>query len=311
MNNKETLNTYNERLGANNTSLESILETINNLPEAGSGELNLQDKTIEITENGTTNIVADEGYDGLNSVEVITNVSSGETPEKGFIVTEWDDEGYALAMQACGMTEIPQYAFGIYNTSLTKYGALYNLRLKKVILPEGVTKIGYAAFYGMSNIERVELPNTLTELSREMCRGCTKLKNIKTIPDGITVLPENVFFTCKSLTQLSMKNVTQIVGISMTACSFRGDNSLKAVWIGSAITSSGFGAYAFCECSSIKKMFIDLPRATVETFTHYKYAWSRTNSGQTLTTSVIVCNDDEGFMSKEEFDAIDWATYIG
>ena len=35
--NKETLQNYNTRLGANNTSLESILNTINNLPEAGSG----------------------------------------------------------------------------------------------------------------------------------------------------------------------------------------------------------------------------------------------------------------------------------
>ena len=36
----------------------------------------LQDKSITITENGTTNVVADEGYDGLNNVEVVTNVPS-------------------------------------------------------------------------------------------------------------------------------------------------------------------------------------------------------------------------------------------
>lgn len=36
----------------------------------------LQDKSIEITENGTTNIVADEGYDGLNNVDVTVNVAS-------------------------------------------------------------------------------------------------------------------------------------------------------------------------------------------------------------------------------------------
>ena len=36
----------------------------------------LQDKTIEITENGTQTIAADEGYNGLNNVEVVTNVAS-------------------------------------------------------------------------------------------------------------------------------------------------------------------------------------------------------------------------------------------
>lgn len=36
----------------------------------------LQDKSITITESGTQNITADEGYDGLNNVEVITNIES-------------------------------------------------------------------------------------------------------------------------------------------------------------------------------------------------------------------------------------------
>lgn len=38
---------------------------------------NLQSKSIEITENGTTTIVPDTGYDGLDEVEVVTNVSGG------------------------------------------------------------------------------------------------------------------------------------------------------------------------------------------------------------------------------------------
>ena len=37
MNNKETIQEYNERLEENNTSLDDILTTINNLPEGGTG----------------------------------------------------------------------------------------------------------------------------------------------------------------------------------------------------------------------------------------------------------------------------------
>lgn len=41
----------------------------------------LQDKEVTITENGTQSITFDEGYDGLNSVEVTTNIeSSGVEP---------------------------------------------------------------------------------------------------------------------------------------------------------------------------------------------------------------------------------------
>lgn len=38
----------------------------------------LQNKTLEITENGTIEITADTGYYGLNKVEIISNVESDE-----------------------------------------------------------------------------------------------------------------------------------------------------------------------------------------------------------------------------------------
>ena len=74
MSNKETLQNNNNRLNANNLSLENVLETINNLPEVK--EFTLQDKEITITENGSQTIVADEGYDGLSKVDVTVNVES-------------------------------------------------------------------------------------------------------------------------------------------------------------------------------------------------------------------------------------------
>ena len=56
---------------------------------------NLQDKSITITENGTQNITADSGYDGLGNVEVSVRVEGGETPvEPNYIqdglVAWWD-----------------------------------------------------------------------------------------------------------------------------------------------------------------------------------------------------------------------------
>lgn len=38
---------------------------------------NLQNKSIPITQNGTQTVTADSGYDGLDEVEIITNVSGG------------------------------------------------------------------------------------------------------------------------------------------------------------------------------------------------------------------------------------------
>ena len=48
-------------------------------------EPNLQSKSIEITENGTQTITADTGYDGLDEVEVVTNVSGGDITHEEYL----------------------------------------------------------------------------------------------------------------------------------------------------------------------------------------------------------------------------------
>lgn len=44
---------------------------------SGGGGSTLQNKNITITNNGTTLVVPDEGYDGLRKVDITTNVSGG------------------------------------------------------------------------------------------------------------------------------------------------------------------------------------------------------------------------------------------
>ena len=51
----------------------------------------------------------------------------------------------------------------------------------------------------------------------------------------------------------------------------------------------------------LEKIYINLPRETVESFTSYQYAFM----DDTSKTNIIVCNDDEGFITIEEFDALE------
>ena len=49
--------------------------------EGGGTTINNQDKVVDITENGTTEVVADGGYTGLGKVTINTEVSGGSTLE--------------------------------------------------------------------------------------------------------------------------------------------------------------------------------------------------------------------------------------
>ena len=51
----------------NTAALQDILDAVNALPEAGSGEISLQEKTVTPTKSAQE-IVADSSYDGLSKV---------------------------------------------------------------------------------------------------------------------------------------------------------------------------------------------------------------------------------------------------
>lgn len=64
--------------------------------------------------------------------------------------------------------------------------------LKRIILNEGVEKIGDHAFDGCSGIEEITIPNSVKEIGNYAFHGCQMLKKIQ-LPEGIESLPTGVF----------------------------------------------------------------------------------------------------------------------
>ena len=113
----------------------------------------------------------------------------------------------------------------------------YKKDIKEVVIEEGVTTIGFCAFYNMQNLETVVLPSTITDFSGYRYPGvsvnyrnnyafakCTKLKNL-TLSEGMTAIGGYSFYGC---------------------------TSLKSVRIPSTITESRWGYFSFKKCSSLK-----------------------------------------------------------
>ena len=278
---------------------------------------NLQNKSLTITENKTTTIEKDSGYDGLGTVTVTTNVSGGTTPTKGYVINSWNANGYPTDITTYGYTIIWDYLFSNPATNYGNFVELTNItlnngiaqittnafkncgKLTSILFPNSLTRIRNSAFLNCSHLALTSLPSTITEIEDYAFENCTNLA-ITTIPDGVTQVVQNTFKNCTNIKKLSMNNIAYINGNSSTNGTFIGCTGLKQVWIGSAIQGKWFYRYSFNGCTNLEKMYIDLPRATVEAFTNYQYAFMN----DTSKTGIIICNDDAGFIDKATFDAL-------
>ena len=70
-------------------------------------------------------------------------------------------------------------------------------------IPEGVTSIGDAAFYGCTGLTSVTIPEGVTSIGDTAFCGCTGLTSV-TIPEGVTRVGDAAFYGCTGLTSVTL-----------------------------------------------------------------------------------------------------------
>lgn len=86
----------------------------------------------------------------------------------------------------------------------------YKNTAEKIVVEEGVTKIGGGSFAYFKNLKSVELPSTLKEIEPYAFYGCYKLSNIN-LPYSLEKIGYEAFRSCRKLTVLNIpKDVSSI-----------------------------------------------------------------------------------------------------
>lgn len=91
----------------------------------------------------------------------------------------------------------------------------------ELILPEGVTTLGYAVFRDCESLTRVTLPEGLAEIGTYAFHNCTQLETIN-LPDGLTKIGQCAFYGCRSLERIVLPDtVTEIAARAFVATGLR------------------------------------------------------------------------------------------
>ena len=121
--------------------------------------------------------------------------------------------------------------------------------IKEIKISDLSSKITESKFADSSNLENVEIPNSVTEIGRYAFAGCSSLKEIK-IPNSITKIDDGVFESCSNLENVEIPNSVTEIGKG----TFAGCSNLEEIKIPDSVTL--IGDSAFVRCSKLKKIII-------------------------------------------------------
>lgn len=181
-----------------------------------------QEKTIEITKNGTTEVLPDEGK-VLSKVSVEVDVPSNDSLEISLIQRDMTE-----VVIPEGVTEIGEGAFygcrSLTDISIPNsvtdimFCAFFNCKnLKSVIIPDSVTNMCLfknnplyypADTFRYSGVEKVVLSKNLKTVPSYLFREAKFLKKMD-IPSSVTAIGRNIFDSCEEITEIIINSNPQ------------------------------------------------------------------------------------------------------
>ncbi len=151
---------------------------------------------------------------------------------------------------------------------------------KKVIIEEGITRIGKYAFAYFSSAETICLPSTIQQIGDYCFRYCYALREIS-IPEGVTSIGDCAFASCTRLTELPLPSTLTALGNA----AFKDCRSLTSLEIPEGV--EWLELHTVEGCSSLQRLH--LPSTIQKIFTPFA-------SGCTALTEISVAKENPSFV---------------
>lgn len=206
--------------------------------------------TVEPTHPHTTTKKCSFCNDEHTEVPYVSNCV-----ECNFTVAALDANSYKLVsyIGTGANVVVPTEYNGLLITKIEANCFKGNTTIKSVVIPEGVTSMGNAVFYGCAKLESVTIPSTVTNTGNAAFYNCTSLKSVK-IADGVKTIGNSAFRGCTSLESITIPESVTTIG----AQAFYG-------FTGTIYCTKDSTAHNYAVANNIKFAFIeDIPITATE-----------------------------------------------
>ena len=160
-------------------------------------------------------------------------------------VTYWFDEKtktLIISKTGEGTGAMYDYDFNISgNFTPSPWYASFDMNIQKVIIEEGVTTIGDAAFWACCVLSSVSIPSSVTTIGNKAFEMCYKLNTIE-IPNSVTSIGYQAFESCNTLSSIVIPN--SVTSIDFEA--FRGCEGLTSIVLPNNLTTIKMGTFLGC-----------------------------------------------------------------
>lgn len=194
--------------------------------------------------------------------------------QTGPILTHYYGNGGLVTIPSdLSLTQIGDFAFANYeyveksedeltedDKELTKQWYIGDSSITKVIIPEGVEKIGAYAFANLTALTEIVLPSTLESIEYGAFYGCTSLEKITfSGENNLKIINQNAFENCALSGKLDLSSACVISDYA-----FAGNDMLEGVTTSDTLIS--IGSYAFAGCKKLTDVTITAKRVKYGTY---------------------------------------------